>query len=177
MNTLETIYSRRSIRNFNGESITEAELKEILKAAYAAPVGRGMYETLSLTVISRKELLEKWERHMANTVGNPDLHPFYGASTVILVSSVMPVAPMNNVNYSNAAIIVHNMAIAATELGVGACHIWGAVGTLNGNAELIQELKVPEGMVPCCAIALGHTNERYNMREIEDNRIKTEFIK
>ncbi len=50
MKTFETLYSRKLIRNFNGESITEAELKEILEAAYAAPVGSAMYDTLSLTV-------------------------------------------------------------------------------------------------------------------------------
>lgn len=177
MNTLETLYSRKSIRNFNGDGITEAELQEILKAAYAAPVGHALYDTLGLTVISNKELLEKWEKHMATVTGEPDLHPFYGAPTVILVSSVMPAAPMNNVKYSNAAIVVHNMALAATELGVGACHIWGATGVLDGNAELIRELKVPEGMVPCCAIALGKTDEKYIIREIPDNRIKTEYIK
>lgn len=177
MNTLETLYSRKSIRNFNGDRITEAELQEILKAAYAAPVGHALYDTLGLTVISNKELLEKWEKHMATVTGEPDLHPFYGVPTVILVSSVMPAAPMNNVKYSNAAIVVHNMAIAATELGVGACHIWGATGVLDGNAELIRELKVPEGMVPCCAIALGKTDEKYIIREIPDNRIKTEYIK
>lgn len=177
MNTLETLYSRKSIRSFNGENITDAELKEILKAAYAAPVGRAMYDTLSLTVISNKDVLNKWEKHMANAVGNPNLHPFYGAPTVILVSSAMPAAPMNNVNYSNAAIVVHNMALAATELGVGACHIWGAVGMLPGNAELVNELKISEGMVPCCAIALGHTNEKYELRKVQDNRIITEYIK
>lgn len=177
MNTLETIYSRKSIRNFNGESITEAELNEILKAAYAAPVGRAMYDTLSLTVVSNKELLCKWETTMANAVGNPDMHPFYGAPAVILVSSVVGEGPSSNINYSNAATVVQNMALAATELGVGACHIWGAVGVLNGNAELINELKVPGGMVPCCAIALGYTDEKYEVREIAENRIKTEYVK
>lgn len=176
MNTLETIYSRKSIRNFNGESITEEELKEILKAAYAAPVGRGMYESLTMTVINNKDFLNKWENHMATVTGNPDLHAFYGAPTVILVSSEMPQAPAGNVNYSNAAIVVHNMAIAATELGVGACHIWGAVGVLPANQELMKELNLPEGMVPCCAIALGHTDDKYEIREIQDNKIKTEYI-
>lgn len=176
MNTLETIYSRRTIRNFNGKSITESELNEILKGAYAAPVGRAMYDTLNLTVISNKELLAKWEKVMANAVGNPDLHPFYGAPTVILVSSTMPSAPMNNVNYSNAAILVQNMALVATELGVGACHIWGAVGVLNGSEELKKELQIPEGMIPCCAIALGHFDGKYELREIANNRIKTNYI-
>lgn len=177
MNTLETIYSRRSIRNFNGESITETELKEILKAANAAPVGRAMYDSVTLTVISNKELLSKWEKAMATVVGNPDMHPFYGASTVILVSSVMPNPSMSNVNYSNAATIVQNMALAATELGVGACHIWGAVGILGANKELAKELGVPEGFTPCCAIALGEFDGAYEVREIPENRIKTEYIK
>lgn len=177
MNTFENLYSRKSIRNFNGENITESELKEILRAAYAAPVGRAMYDSLTLTVISNKELLSKWEEAMGTMVNNPGMHPFYGAPTVILVSSVLPAAPMNNVNYSNAAIIVHNMALAATELGVGACHIWGAVAALNGNEELTKQFHLPEGQMPCCAIALGHTDEKYMVREIPENRIKTNFIK
>lgn len=177
MNTLETIYSRKSIRNFNGENLTENELAEILKSAYAAPVGRAMYDTLSMTVITNKELLEKWEQQMAAATGNPDMHPFYGAPTVILISSAIPSEQMKNLSYSNAAIVVQNMALAATELGVGACHIWGAVGALNGNKELTAELKVPEGMVPCCAIALGNMDDKYEVREIADNRIKTEYVK
>lgn len=47
MNALDTIYSRRTIRNFNGKAITEQELSRILKAAYAAPVGRAMYDSLT----------------------------------------------------------------------------------------------------------------------------------
>lgn len=174
MNTFENLYSRRSIRSFNGENITEAELSEILKAAYAAPIGRAKYDTLQLTVISNKEYLAKVENHMGAVVGNPDLHPFYGAPTVILVSSV---GPAGNVNFSNAAIVVQNMALAATELGVGACHIWGAIGVLSDNAELMKELNLPEGMVPCCAIALGHTDETYAVREVPENRIKTAYLK
>ena len=173
MNTLDTIYSRRTVRDFNGKAIGEQELSQILKAAYAAPVGRAMYDSLSMTVVTNKALLEKWEQHMAKAVGNPDMHPFYGAPTVILVSSV----GADNVNYSNAATLVQNMALAATDMGVGACHIWGAVRALNNNAELVKELKVPDGMAPCCAIALGYFDGEYEMREIPENRIKTEYVK
>ncbi len=173
MNTLDTIYSRRTIRNFNGKAIGEQELTEILKAAYAAPVGRAMYDSLSMSVITDKALLEKWEQYMANAVGNPDMHPFYGAPTVILISSTGE----GNVNYSNAATLVQNMALAATDSGIGACHIWGAVGVLNGNTELIKELKVHDGMTPCCAIALGYFDGEYEIRDIPENRIRTEFVK
>lgn len=177
MNTLEAICSRRSIRSFNGEKITEAELKEILKSAYAAPVGRAMYDTLAITVIESKEILDTWEKAAASAFGNPDMHPFYGATTVILVSAAVGDGSMGNVNYSNCATVVQNMALTATELGIGACHIWGAVGVLNANDELKKALKVPETMSPCCAIALGGFDGKYEMRDIPDNRIKTEFVK
>ena len=170
MNALDNLYSRKSVRSYTGEAITEAQLHEILKAAYAAPVGRARYDTLHLTVISNQDYLTKVEAAMAAAVGNPDLHPFYGAPTLILVSSTGPVM---NVNYSNAAIVAHNMALAATALGVGCCHIWGAVGALNGSEALLKELNLPEGMVPCCAVALGKTEETYGLREIPANRIAT----
>ena len=38
MNTLEAIYSRRTIRKFNGENITKRELDEILKEYSQEPI-------------------------------------------------------------------------------------------------------------------------------------------
>lgn len=175
MNTFKNLYSRKSIRNFNGKDLTDAQLKEILKTAYASPVGRAKYETLALTVITNKDFLNRWEKTTAVAMGNPDARPFYGAPTVILVSSQMSNPEMYNVNYSNCAIVVQNMAIGATELGVGACHIWGAVRMLTD--QLIAELNLAEGFVPCCAIALGQTDEKYTLREVADNRILTTFFK
>ncbi len=176
MNTFENLYSRKSIRCFNGDPITDEQLNEILKAAYAAPVGHAKYDSLALTVIRNKDYLARWEAHMAAVVGQPGLHPFYGAPTVILVSSLIPDSSLKmcNVNFSNAAGVVQNMALAATELGVGACHIWGAVRALD--SALIEEMNLPEGMVPCCALALGQMDEVYTLREIPENRIKTAYM-
>lgn len=174
MNTFETLYSRKSVRNYTGESISDEQLKEILKAAYAAPVGGRKYENLNLTVITNKDFLDRWEQAVCTTFNRPGTHPFNGAPTVILVSSA---TPMNNANYSNAAIVVHNMALAAVELGVGACHIWGAVAALDEHPDLVAEMNLPEGMVPCCAITLGVTEEKFVLREIPDERIKTNYIK
>ena len=175
MNTFENLYSRRSIRNFNGKNISDEQLKEILKTAYAAPIGRAKYESVMLTVISNREFLDKWEKTVAIAFNNPDMHPFYNAPLVILVSSQMPDPNMYNVNYSNCAIVVQNMAIGATEMGIGACHIWGAVRGLND--ELIKELNIPQDFVPCCAIALGQMDEEYTLREVIDNRINTVYFK
>ena len=168
MNTLSAILSRRTIRNFNGIDIDEGELNAILGSAYAAPIGRARYDTLALTVVKNKEFLDALDRASAEAFGTPDAHPLYGAPTLIIISSVINPPPQDNVNYSNAAIIAENIALAATELGIGACHIWGAIRVLNTSPELLARLDIPEGMVPCCAMALGKTDEVYSIREVED---------
>lgn len=177
MKTMETICARKSVRTYTGEPITIEELNTILKAANAAPVGMGQYEGVHLTVITNKELLGKIDAAGAAMFGKPDIHPLYNAPMLILVSAKMPpVEPMKNVTYSNAAIIVQNMALAATELGVGVCHIWGAtMATLNAP-DILKALNLPDGFTPCCAVTLGKTDYVYEQREIPMDRIAMNTI-
>lgn len=177
MNTLETICARKSVRTYTGEPITKEQLNLILKAANAAPVGMGRYEDVHLTVITNAELLSKIDFAGAAMFGKPDMHPLYNAPMLILVSAKMPPdEAMRNVTYSNAAIIVQNMVLAATERGIGVCHIWGAtVATLN-SPNILKELNLPEGFVPCCAVTLGKTDYTYEAREIPMDRISMNTI-
>ena len=177
MNALENLYSRRSIRSYNGEALTDSELQEILKAAYAAPVGRAMYDTLHITVITNRDYLGKLDKAAAEAFGNPEMHPLYGASALILVSSASANGQLANVHYSNAAIVAHNMSLAAADMGVGQCLIWGTVAVLNTMPELVAELGLPEGMTPCCGVAVGHTDEKYTLREVPADRICTAYMK
>ena len=171
-----TLFKRKSVRSYTGENITEEELKVILKAADASPVGMKQYESLHLTVITNKEFLAKIEGLTAKMFGKPDMHPLYGAPTMILISSKELPAHMANVMYSNAAIMSHNISLAATELNIGSCYIWGATATLSKNEELLNELNLPEGFIPCCAVILGKTNETFEEKEIP-NRISKSYLK
>ena len=171
MTMIETICSRKSVRSYTGENITAEELEVILKAANASPIGMGQFDSLHLTVITNKELLAKIEASAAAMFGKPDMHPLYGAPALILVSSRKPAPMMENVAYSNAAIMAHNMALAATELGVGTCYIWGATAAMGRNPEVLAELKLPEGFMPCCAMCFGKTDVAYECREIPENKI------
>lgn len=172
MEFFDTLYSRKTVRDYTGEPITDAQLAEILKAAQAAPIGRKRYETLHMTVIRNKDFLDKWEQKVFAETGRM---PFYGAPTLVLISSVVDGAPLDNVNYSNAASMAQNMALAACAMGVGACHIWGAVRTLNESPELLAELTVPEGMRPVCSVVFGVTEETYEERDIPE-RIATVYF-
>lgn len=176
MTMMETICNRKSIRSYTGESITSDELNTILKAANASPVGMGQFDSLHLTIITNSKILNKIESTAASMFGKPDMHPLYNAPMLIVVSSKAPAPMMENVAFSNAAIMVHNMALAATELGVGSCYIWGAIAALSKNTELLAELELPEGFIPCCAICLGKTEEEYEFREIPANKISQNII-
>ena len=173
---LETIMKRKSVRSYTGESVSEEKLNIILKACDASPVGMKQYESLHLTVITNKELLNKIEVEAGKMFGKVDMHPLYGAPTLIVISSKKLPEHMANVMYSNAAIMSHNIALAATSLNVGSCYIWGAIAAISNNEEIIKELKLPSGFIPCCSICLGETDEVFEEREIPD-RISKSFLK
>ena len=174
MNTLDAIFSRKSVRSFCGAPAAE-ELNTVLKAAYAAPVGRAMYESVHLTVITNAALIARINETGRAFFNNPAANPMCDAPVYILVSSKLSGAN-DNVPYSNCATIVENMVLAAVELGLGACHIWGATAALSINAELVKALNLPEGFSPCCGMILGKTEEVYAPREIPEGRIETAYI-
>lgn len=171
MDTTTTLLSRKSVRSYTGEAISAAEMEAVLQAAQAAPVGRGLYENVHLTVIQNPELLKEIDAKAAQAFGRADSHPLYGAPALVLVSAKNEAGQLSNVEYSNAAIIVQNMALQATELGIGCCHIWGAVRAINADAQLGGKLQLPAGFVPCCGITLGATPETYPKREVPADRI------
>lgn len=162
---------RRSIRSFTGEPITEAQRKKLLHAANASPVGRGKYDSVHLTVITDKEMLAQVEKSAASLF-KVERAFLYGAPELILVST----AAADNVGYSNAAIIAHDMALAAVDEGVGVCHIWGCIIALASNPELCRKLGIPEGFTPACAVAVGQTAETYTERTIPEDRIQINYI-
>lgn len=176
MEFIEGLFSRKSIRKFTGEMISDDDLRLIMKAANAAPVARGRYDTLHLTVISNPELLNKIDRLTGEYLGSPNAHPLYCAPLLIIVSYKVNNGMVDNVNYSDAAIVAHNMALAAMSLDIGTCLIWGAIRAVNECPEILAELNLPDGFKPSCAIILGTTEDQYSLREIDDTRISQNTI-
>jgi nitroreductase len=177
MDTINTILSRKSVRSYTGEKISENDLNTILKSAYASPVGLGKYDSIHLTVVENQELLQSIDIAATKLFGKPDMHPLYGAPTLVIVSSTISDVNLSNVAYSNAAIMVHNMALTAVELGIGSCYIWGAMAAINAESSLVKQLNLPDDFIPCCGIILGKSNVEYSLRNIPDNRVGTNFSK
>lgn len=173
---MHTIFSRRSIRSYTGEMPSEEELGLILKAVYASPVGMGRYDSLHVTVVKNADYLARLEAAAGAQLGKENYHPLYGAPVLLIFSSIFPGIPTDNSSYSNCAILSQNAVLEAVSLGLGACHIWGAIRALNKEPQLLAELKLPEGFAPCCALALGKTQERYAARDVAEGRIETKVM-
>ena len=168
MKTFDCIMNRKSIRSYTGEKISEEELIAILLAGNASPVGHGKYDTMHMTVLENPALLEEINQATADFANQPGLKPLYGAPTLILVSTIVG---DENVSYSNAAMMVHTMELAATDLGVGSCCIWGAIRAIHAKPELLAKLEIPEGYTLCCGLIVGKTEENFEKRNIAKDRV------
>lgn len=177
METMKTIAMRQSCREYTGEQLTEAELNTVLEAANASPVGMGKFEDMMLTVVQKKDLLEKLDKAGAKFYGNPDMHPLYGAPTVIIASARDTGIDRRMVGFCNAACMIENMALAATDLGLGSVYLMGSIMALGADAELKKDMKIPADFIPASAIALGATAQPLKERDLTVTKITVDRIK
>lgn len=175
MNTLEAISKRCSCRAFKNEQLRDSDLEKILKAGNAAPVGMGKYETLKITVIQKKELIDKIDSCGAEFFARQGMdmaHPLHEAPTFILICGAEGgITPMN------VACIIENMIIEAADLGVGSCYIMGNVAAIKDNKEIQKAVGMPEGFELVSGLILGYPQEEPKTRELVTDRIPTEYVK
>lgn len=174
MNTRDTFTRRISCKGYKPEQITERELNILLQAANASPVGMGRFESVKLTVIQNKALLDEIDAEGAAFFGDPALHPLYGAPTMILVSAK---ADDMELAMCNASCIIENMAIAAADIGLGACYIRGNIRAVRDQEKFRKAMKVPEDFIACGALITGYPEEEPEPRELAIDKFKVEYVK
>ena len=157
MDFFQTLYSRKTVRSYNGTPVTEAELQEILKAAYAAPIGRRRYDTLHLTVITDAAFLAEWERQVGMETGKEDAHPFYGAPTAVVVFE----DTTNTTGHEDACMVMANLLNAAHAVGLGSCWInrGRQMFELPGGPEIKASWGLGDNMAGLAVCILGYEAE------------------
>ena len=174
MNTLEAIAKRKSTRAYKAEQIPEEALEKILKAGCAAPIAMAKYDTLHITVVQNEDLIARIFDEAADmifaTLGMKTSMN-YGAKTLIVVSSLPP--HRVGMEYANAGIIIENMVLAATDLGIDSVIMGAPIAALAANAELAQKISIPEGFKPLLGAVFGYAVEETPAKEhtITVNRI------
>lgn len=146
---IKTILSRRSVRSFTNEMVPKEMIEEIVNAGQYAPSAMNSQSPIIL-VVTRKDLIERMSKMNAQALGTENFDPFFGAPALLVVLAERN-APCPEYDGS---LVMENMMIAATSLGLGTCWINRAkevFDSLEGKA-LLRELGIEgdyEGIGNC----------------------------
>jgi nitroreductase len=116
--TLKDLKTRRSVRAYTAEQITDEELDAILEAGTYAPSGKNSQSAV-MVVVQNKAVISKLEKLNAAVLKNPKAKPFFGAPTVVNVL----VDKTQATPLQDASLVVGNLMNAAAALGIGSCWI------------------------------------------------------
>lgn len=154
--TLETLKSRRSVRNYKPEQVDESLLRQVLEAGTYAPTGNGR-QAVKIVAVQEPEAVRTLSRLNAAVAGKTDGDPFYGAPTVLLV--------LADTNYAtwqlSGAAVLTNLLNAAQAVGLGSCWIHRAKEELESEEgkALSKAWGIPEGYAGVGHCILGYAAE------------------
>ena len=151
---LKCLETRRSVRAYKPEQITNAELEAILNAGLYAPTGMNRQSAIML-VIQDKPLIEKLSKMNAYYMGK-DMDAFYGAPTVIAVLADSNI----RTHFEDGCLVLGNLMNAAHSLGVDSCWIHRARQTFEteeGKA-LMKKWGISEDYVGIGNCILGYAD-------------------
>ena len=149
METLKAIQTRRSIRSWTGESVSDEQLDILLRAAMTAPSSDNAQPWHFITVRDKARLQE-----MADT---NKWTPMAGKADMgIIVCGELALEETPGMWLLDCSAAIQNILLAATDLGLGA--VWTGV---HYDPELANNfrkmLHIPEGVEPHSMVLVGHT--------------------
>lgn len=156
METAEAIRTRRSVREFTDEPVSDEDTRRILEAARWAPSGLNnqpwrFMKITDRSLIERLSGLTKYRGLLA------------AASTLIVVFLDSEDMYDRTKDVQSAGAAVQNMLLVAHDIGLGACWL-GEI--LNRRQDVESVLAVPDSMELMAVVALGHpvARERTGVR-------------
>ncbi|MDR1060229.1 MAG: nitroreductase family protein [Clostridiales bacterium] len=151
MNALETIFSRKSVREFADRPISDEALDTILRAGMSGPSCVNARDGAFL-VARGKETLNR----MADANGKP-AEPLRRADAGVLVCGDLGCAFARAKDYwiIDGAIAAQNMVLAAWSMGIGS--VWLGTYPQMDRVEALGKLfALPESVIPHSIIAFGY---------------------
>ena len=151
MDILESIFTRRSIRGFTGEPISEEQLTTILKAGFQAPSAHNR-QPREYIVLRDKDTIEKI----------PEFHPYTKmlpkAGCGIVVCGDKEKQEEIGFLALDCSASIQNMLLAAHGLGLGA--VWCGIYPIPELIEPMSELLgLPDHLIPISMVVVGVKDE------------------
>lgn len=162
MDMLEIMRSRRSVRRYTDEKLSDEQLKEIVSGALLAPSGHSKYPCEFIVVKSR-ELLEKMS-HCRKGVAKM----LEGAAAAVVVIADKD---KSDTFVEDSCVAMMSMQLVATSLGVGNC--WIQVRNRDAEDDTPSEnylrgiLNFPENFACQAILSLGYPAKPPRARELD----------
>ncbi len=156
MDVIEAIHTRRSIRKYTDQDVSEDQIRQLLEAAMMAP-SAGNEQPWHFIVIRDKTTLEKVK----------DINPFAGmapkAPVAVLVCADLSLEKYDGYWVQDCSAAVQNILLAAHGLGLGA--VWTGVYPDKDRVPKFSELfQLPQQVIPLGLIVLGHPVSQPNSK-------------
>ena len=163
----EKLLSRRSVRKYTAEQITEEQLDAVLKAGLYAPTAKNNQKPVMVAVRDKetRDLLSKINAEIMEIESDP----FYGAPCVIVVLA----DPEFPTWIDDGSLVLGNLMNAANALGLGSCWINRARETFDRpeGKELLKKWGLPEHFRGVGNCILGYAAEEPALKERLEGRI------
>ena len=166
--TLQTIFSRVSVKKYKSDSVPKELLEQIAAAGIAAPSGLNMQSPIVL-VVTDKQVISELSALNALDDSFKRSDPFYGAPALLVVLAKKDVGT----HVYDGSLVMENMLLAAHSLGLGACWIHRAKETFEKEAgkAILKSLGITdeyEGIGNCI---VGYADGTPEVKPRKENRI------
>lgn len=178
---INNMLTRRSIRKYTDQQITDAQIDTIMKCAIFAPSANNR-QPWEVRVVQNKEWLAEMNKRFiaygkqhatpdrVATYSQPGYSFFYNAPSLIII------ARDKSISYSpiDCGIMLQNILLSSHAIGLGTCPLGAAVPALNApeNSDMIALLNLPEGYEITINAALGYPDEQPPAKERFDEKVK-----
>jgi nitroreductase len=149
MDALEALLTRRSVRRYTDDPVTDAELEVVLRAAMAGPSGFGQRSTRFVVV--RDE-----QTRLALSLASKHAGPAALAPVTIVVCGDTRAEKIPGAYFVHDAVAsIENLLTAAHATGLGA--VWIGVHPWPERMDIVRAaLELPDGVEPVATVAMGH---------------------
>ncbi len=151
MNTMDVILSRRSIRKYTDQQVSDEDINELLKAGMAAPSANNC-QPWHFVVINDHQVMDRI----------PEFHPYSkmlkGAAVAILVCIDKKLENADRYGIQDCSAATQNILLAAHAKGLGA--VWLGIYPRKVRIEGVKNLlRIPVGIMPLSLISIGYPAE------------------
>ena len=147
---LENIHSRKSVREFTSEPVSDADIQTMLKAAMAAPTAIN-FQPWRFVVVNERKALDSLADQLpyAKMLKQAPLAIVVCGETLWMGGEENPFWPLD------CSAATQNLLLTAEALGLGA--VWTAAYPDADRCKAISDaLGLPSTVKPLCVIPIGH---------------------